>query len=199
MWIGVTGGIATGKSTVSNYLKSKGYPVIDADLISHRLTQKGELAYAPILQVFGPAILGLDEQIDRKKLGSIVFKDPSKKLLLESILHPLIQSEVAYQKKKYEDLGHKLVFYDVPLLFEKNLNNQFDAVVLVYSDEGLQRERLKTRNLLSDSEIDARLGAQLPIEQKVKQADYIIDNTGSLEQIRVEVDLFLKKVDSGLN
>ena len=132
-WTGLTGGIATGKSTAKKLIESLGIPVVDADQISHKLSEVGAAGYTQIVSHFGHSILNSDLTINRKKLGKIIFSDSSLKLKLESILHPLVQTEVRVQRETHRLNGAKLCFYDVPLLFEKKLWSDFDATVLMSS------------------------------------------------------------------
>lgn len=178
-WIGLTGGIATGKSTASRLIQSLDIPVIDADHISHQMTKFGADGYHSVVSHFGMDILKPDLEIDRKKLAEIVFQNPHKKKQLEEILHPLIHAEVERQKNQFEKQGHRLCFYDVPLLFENNLQEQFDSVVLVWCDLQTQLERLMKRNKLTEEEALLRIRNQQPLSQKVYGSDYCLDNSGT--------------------
>lgn len=177
-WIGLTGGIATGKSTVARLLEGLGFPVIDADQISHRLTRRGEEGYLKVTQEF-KNIVGADLEIDRKKLAEIIFNNSSEKQKLESILHPLIQKEVQRLRQTYQLSGQLVCFYDIPLLFEKNLKSQFDQVIVVWCDPQIQLERFIFRSKVSKDEALIRIKAQLPMSEKICQATYCIDNSGS--------------------
>jgi dephospho-CoA kinase len=180
LWVGLTGSIGTGKSTVALILKSLGYQVVDADFFAHQVLSRGEKAYELVLQNFGPEILQQDQSIDRKKLAQVVFQNADKLQLLESIVHPEVKNRVEMQKQIFKNANEQIVFYDVPLLFEKNMQGDFDKVVVVACATELQQQRLRTRNNWTDAEINSRLKAQLPIEIKIKSADFIIDNNGSL-------------------
>ena len=191
-WLGLTGGIASGKSTVSRLLSGYGVPVIDADLISHDLTQVGAEGYIKVVQHFGNEILDANGQINRKQLGAIVFNHPEKRLELENILHPLVQDKVKSLKESYSKQGHALCFYDVPLLFEKNLQNQFDKTILIYTPVGLQIRRLMERNHLSHAEAMTRLKSQISLREKVKLADYCLDNSTHIYDLELQVEHLLK-------
>ncbi len=182
-WIGLTGGIATGKSTVARLIESRGYRVIDADQISHQLTRLGFEGYEKIVSHFGSEVLQANQELDRKKIASIIFSDSSAKNQLESILHPLIQTEVQQQKEKHKNDGHSHCFYDVPLLFEKKMQNNFDAVVTVWCDAETQQSRLMSRNQLSENEARRRIENQLPLSHKISQSTYCIDNSGPEESL----------------
>jgi len=186
-WIGLTGGIATGKSTVKNSLVALNIPVIDADLISHEITQVGGLGYQGILSHFGKNILTSDQNLDRKKLGDIVFNDGQKLLQLEQILHPLIQAEVQSRKAGHKVKGEALCFYDVPLLFEKKLEAQFDQIVLVYAPLTTQVERIMLRNNLTHTQALARINAQLPMSEKIQRSHHCLDNSTTNADLSLQV------------
>jgi dephospho-CoA kinase len=193
-WIGLTGGIATGKSTVTGLIESRGFVVIDADQISHELTQLAEPGYLQVLSHFGNDILEPSLRIDRKKLGQIIFSSPEHKQALENILHPLIQERVQELKQSYEDAGKSVLFYDVPLLFENNLAFQFDSVLMVWCQEDVQLKRLMKRNNLSQEEALQRIRAQMPMPEKIKNSTYCIDNSGSEYELIMAVDVFLQQL-----
>ena len=186
-WIGLTGGIATGKSTVKNKLLAMNIPVIDADMISHEITQAGGLGYDQIVSQFGNDILNADQSLNRRQLGDIVFSDPQKLLQLENILHPLIQAEVKQRKLKFHESGEALCFYDVPLLFEKKLAAQFDQIVMVYAPLTTQVERIMLRNNLTHTQALARINAQLPMSEKLSRANFCLDNSTNLEDLNLQV------------
>jgi dephospho-CoA kinase len=191
-WIGLTGGIATGKSTVARLIESRGFPIIDADQIAHEITQFGNEGYAQVVEQFGSEILNAQLHIDRKKLGQVIFNSAEKRRLLEGILHPLIQDEVQEQKKGYELKRVAAVFYDVPLLFENKIQSQFDEVLVVWCQRDTQLNRLMLRNGLTQDEAVSRIKAQMPLSDKIAQATYCIDNSGSEYEIIFAVDAFLK-------
>lgn len=187
-WYGLTGGIATGKSTVARLLQSRGFPVIDADQIAHQLTEKNQPGYQKIIKDFGRDILDKDQNIDRKKLAQIIFNDPAEKSKLESILHPLIQQQVKSLKADYESQNFPMCFYDVPLLFEKELESQFDAVILVYTQPEIQIQRLMTRNHLTLVEAQARIKNQSPMPDKIKKSQFCLDNSTNIQDLETQVD-----------
>jgi dephospho-CoA kinase len=195
-WIGLTGGIATGKSAAKKIIESLGHPVIDADLIAHKISQPTQLGFEKIKAAYGNEILLPDGTIDRKKLGAIIFKSELKKLELESLLHPIIQDEVILQRKQYEQAGHSICFYDVPLLFEKKLQKQFLSTILIWCDFETQLERLKSRNNLSTSEAMDRIGSQIPMSDKLPLATYCIDNSTTLHSLQLQIESRLKKLNS---
>lgn len=197
-WIGLTGSIATGKSTVARLVESLGVPVIDADQIAHQLTQFGQPGYQSVISEFGEEILNDQLFINRKKLGEIVFSNPEKKHRLESILHPLIQEEVSKQRLRYQELGHKYAFYDIPLLFEGKTQDQFDAIVVVWCNAQIQLQRLMQRNKLTESEAILRIKSQMNIENKIFHATYCIDNSGDESQLITLVDALVYKLNQSL-
>lgn len=185
MWVGLTGGMGCGKSTVAHLIRKKGYLVIDADAISKQLTEKDQLGYKAIVQEFGPGLLNLDGSLDRNKLSEIVFSNQSDLKRLENILHPLIQIEVNRQKMSS---NQKIIFYDVPLLFEKKMESQFDKIVSVVCNEENQIERLKLRTHLRAVEIQKRIHVQIPNDYKIKHSDYIIQNDKSIDELICSVN-----------
>ncbi|HOA40547.1 MAG TPA: dephospho-CoA kinase [Halanaerobiales bacterium] len=186
MIIGLTGGIASGKSTVSAYLAELGAIIIDADKIAHEIMEKGKPAYRKIIEAFGREILAANGEIDRSRLGKIVFNDREKKRLLEEITHPQIIKEM--REKIEENRGqNKIIVLDVPLLFEAGLEKMVDESWLVYVDRETQLERLMARDGLSYQEANKRIKSQLSLEKKRELADFIIDNRGNLEELKREV------------
>ncbi len=196
-WYGLTGGIASGKSSVSQILKNEGFAVVDADLIAREVVDAGRPGLQLVVDQFGTSVLKPDGGLDRKKLGQMVFGQPEKLLLLESILHPLVKQETARQRQSYKDQGQALVFYDVPLLFEKNMQADFDGIIVVATSEDVQRARMKTRDRLSEDEITKRLGSQKSMAEKIKQATWVIQNDGSLEDLKKSTLQVLRKIQSG--
>ena len=194
MWIGLTGGLASGKSTVSNLLKRQGVPVIDADEIAHQALRPGTGPYQKVLSHFGKTILAADQSIDRKKLGALVFNQKDELLYLESVIHPYVQEQVLIHKEQALARGHGIAVYDVPLLFEKNLMPQFDRIVVVGTKEETQIQRVLKRNQWSREEALARLRNQLPIEDKIARADDVIWNEGSLEELELQTNQWLQKI-----
>lgn len=195
-WIGLTGGIASGKSTVSRLFESRGIPVIDADKIAKDVVRLGSPGLQKITQAFGPDILSAGGDLDRKKMGALVFSKPEHLATLEAIIHPLVQSEVQQLRQKFESQGHKLIVYDVPLLFEKNMQAQFEGVVLVWCDLEKQKQRLKERDKLNDSEVQARLSAQVPTSEKKKSANWLIENNSTKEVLEQNFEAVLRKLQS---
>jgi dephospho-CoA kinase len=193
--IGLTGGIASGKSTVARMLLELGIPVIDADQIAREVVEIGEDAYLQIVEKFGEEILQDDKTIDRAKLGAIVFNDEEKRKLLNSIVHPAVRQKMLEQKEQYVKKGEKNIVLDIPLLFESNLTYLVDKILVVYVDGHIQLERLMERNCFSKEEAEARIKAQLPLKEKAAKADAVIDNNGTIEQTKEQLLNILKQWD----
>ena len=183
--IGLTGGIASGKSTVSNMFKEMKITVIDADVEARLAVQKGEPAHRKIVEVFGEEILLLDGEIDRQKLGSVIFHDSEKRQMLNNIVHPEVRARMNRQivEAQHEDT----VVLDIPLLFESKLTYMVEKTLLVYVDETIQLERLMNRNSLSKEDASARIAAQMPLAEKIQLADAVINNNGSIQETRKQL------------
>jgi dephospho-CoA kinase len=186
MWIGLTGGIASGKSSVTEILRAQGCPVIDADVLARQAVGPGSEALTSIVKKFGSDFLDSQGGLNREKMGSLIFRDPEARQQLESIVHPWVQNECQRLKQNFISQGAELIFYDVPLLFEKQMQNQFDAVVLVSTREDLQRQRLRLRSNLPENEISNRLAAQMPLSVKEAEADFVIPNNSTLEDLKTK-------------
>ena len=185
MKIGLTGSIACGKSTVSSFLRDSGYTVIDADAISHALTAPGGAALPAIREAFGDGVFSGDT-LDRRALGSIVFADPVKRAQLNAILHPMILSSI-YAALDESDAPEKLVFADVPLLYECQMEAHFDRVWVVAAQEETQLDRLMTRDQLTKDEAISRIRSQMPLEEKCRRADAVIMTDGPIAQTQKQV------------
>lgn len=194
MWIGLTGGLASGKSTVAQILRKKGFSVIDADQVARDVLKKNGPGFEPTLRTFGQDLKGPDGELDRQKLAQLVFQDKEALGRLESIVHPYVQSEVKKQRQSLEQKGVTHAFYDVPLLYEKNLEDQFDRIVVVGCDVATQKKRAQQRNGWSESEVNARLLSQIPLIEKMKKSSYVILNEGSLADLEKSVDVFVKSL-----
>lgn len=195
--LGLTGGIATGKSTVSKYLQAeKNVPVIDADLIAHQITAPGQPALKEIAKAFGPGMVSFDGQLNRKKLGGLVFNDSDAREQLNQITHPRVYAEFERQLAELESQGVPLVVLDIPLLFESNQGMAYDGIALVTIDEKTQLKRLMNRNQLDESEAWNRIHAQMPLAKKQAMADFLIDNSSTLAHTYAQVDAMLEAVKS---
>lgn len=192
-WIGLTGGMGTGKSTVSSIIQTFGYSVLNADKYAHEALKKTSSIFPQIIALFGDKIFGADGEIDRKKLGSIVFADKFLLGKLEALTHPWIQTAIQNEKTALEKKGVEMAFYDVPLLFEKKLHKKFDKIVVVTCKRETQIQRAMERTKLSEDEVRKRLANQLSTEDKAKMAHYVLRNDGSVEELKMKVqDLILQ-------
>lgn len=191
--IGLTGSIATGKSTVAKMFLELGVPVIDADQISREVVEPGERAYEKIVDVFGKGILHDDGTINRKKLGAIVFQDEEKRKVLNRIVHPEVRKKMLERRDRLVDENKKAVVLDIPLLFESKLTHFVEKTVVVYVNPDVQLKRLMSRDDITEEEALHRIHAQIPIGEKAEMADEIIDNNGTIEETYQQVKNILKK------
>jgi len=195
--IGLTGGIASGKSTVSTMLKEMDISVVDADIEARLAVMKGEPVYFKIIEMFGREILLEDGEIDRQKLGSVIFHQAKKRQILNEIVHPEVRKRMWDQTEKAKKNGEEVVVLDIPLLFESKLTYMVDKTLLVYVDAETQIQRLIARNNLSVEDAEARIRSQLPLSDKIKLADAVIDNNGSIADTKKQLHEIL--VQFGIN
>ncbi|MGO1759840.1 MULTISPECIES: dephospho-CoA kinase [Mammaliicoccus] len=188
--IGLTGGIATGKSNASNILKEHGFYIVDADIASRKAVEKNSTGLKQVQEVFGDQAI-IDGEMNRQYVGSVVFKDESMRLKLNNIIHPIVREIMDAEKKLGLEKG-KNVIMDIPLLFENKLQDTVDETWLVYTTEETQISRLKQRNQLSDDEATSRIQSQMPIEEKKQLADEIIDNNGTLEELAQNIETLIE-------
>lgn len=191
--IGLTGGIASGKSTVSQMFHDMQIPVIDADIIAREVVEQGKPAYKEIVAVFGKDILQADGELDRPRLGSIVFHNEEKRLQLNQIVHPAVRKEMNAQKDRYITGGRRAVVLDIPLLFESKLTALVDQILLVAVNPETQLERLMQRNAFTEEEAKARIASQMPLAEKIPLADEIIYNNGTIAETKAQLSGVLKK------
>lgn len=193
--VGLTGGIACGKSTVASIFVELGAHLIDFDRLAHYVQEPGKPAYKEVVHHFGKAILRQDKKIDRVKLGNIVFGDKKKIAELNNIVHPLVYQEWRVRLDKIRTKEkHAVVLSDVPLLFEGKMQELFDLTVLVLIDPEEQIRRLRIRNGLSKEDAEKRLKSQMPIREKIKLADIVIDNEGSVSDTENKVKQVWEKL-----
>lgn len=196
--IGLTGGIATGKSTVSSIIKKYGYKVIDADKIAKEVVEKGTPAYKEIVEFFGEGILNEDRSINRKKLGSIIFKKESLRKKLNDIVHPYVFQSIKELIDEYSQ-SERYIFVDVPLLIEEMDNFMkyginFHEIWLVYTDDKTQLDRLIVRDSIDKKEGKQRIKAQMPIMLKREYATKVIDNGGDLEALEKQMEKIMDEI-----
>lgn len=187
MIIGLTGGIATGKSKVADFLMKHGLPVVDADKVAREVVEPGEKAYSQIIDHFGTEILDKDGSINRKELGRVIFSDREKREMLNQIVHPAVRQRMIEKKEVLQKQGSELVVFDIPLLIENKLQHMVDLVVLVYAEPAVQMERLMERDNQGKEDANNRIASQMPIEEKKQYADEVIDNSGSEEETEQQI------------
>lgn len=193
MIIGLTGGIATGKSTVSAMLVSRGALLVDADIIAREVMLPGHPVLAAVQERFGPEVMNDDGTLNRKALGRIVFGDQAELQALNNITHPAIRQEVKQRMMTFElQQPDKLVVVDIPLLYESKLDNLFQEIMVVYVPRTLQLQRLMERDGLAALEAEQRLASQMDIEEKKRKADIVIDNSKDLQYTEQQLEQWLR-------
>ncbi|MED0678139.1 dephospho-CoA kinase [Aneurinibacillus thermoaerophilus] len=194
MIVGLTGGIACGKSTISRMLAERDARIIDADIIAREVVRPGEKAWSLIVERFGRGILLDSEEIDRVKLGSIVFADEKARLALNDIVHPAVRQRMRQLTQEAQEEGVSLIVLDIPLLYESKLEYMVEKVIVVYCTPEQQLERLIKRNGFSAEEARRRIASQMPVEEKKLRADYVIDNSGTLKETEEQVDELMEQL-----
>jgi dephospho-CoA kinase len=192
--IGLTGGIASGKSTVATILKQLGAAVINADELSREVVQPGKGAWKEIVETFGAAVLQSDKTLDRKKLRTVVFDNPEARKKLEAIIHPKVRALAEEKIRELAAAGRSIIVYEVPLLFEGQLHHWLRPVILVACDINTQRQRLRDRDQLTNTEAQQHIDAQMSLEEKRKLADYVIENNGNIEELEQQVKSVLESI-----
>ena len=187
--IGLTGSIATGKSSVSKYLQKRGYEILDADQVVHGLQAAGSPTLAKIAAVFGDVVLGDDGSLNRQVLGQIIFEDAAARHRLEAIMHPMVRAEF---ERKIDASKADVLFLDVPLLFEAGFDDMTTVTLVISSSTNNQLQRLMKRDGLTKPEAQARIDSQMPMSEKVARADFVIDNNGDLCELEENVEQFLE-------
>lgn len=194
MIIGLTGGIACGKSTVARMLVSRGAKLVDADVIAREVVLPGSPVLGQVAARFGQAVLQEDGSLNRKKLGEIIFGDAEAKKELEMLLHPPIRQLMWERMQSLNEADPSgLVVVDIPLMYESGLESRFEEIMVVYVPREIQLQRLMVRDALDREQAERRLEAQWPIDRKKELADILIDNRGTLEQTEAQIDLFWQR------
>lgn len=188
--IGLTGGIGTGKSTVSELLAVHGFKIVDADIAAREAVEKGSEGLEQVRQVFGDEAIDENGEMNRKYVGEIVFNDDKMREKLNQIIHPIVRDLMERQKEAYLKEGFNVIM-DIPLLFENNLQDTVDETWLVYASESIQVERLMERNDLTQEEAKARVYSQISIDKKRRMADCVIDNRGTLLELKQNLEALL--------
>lgn len=192
--VGLTGGIASGKSTVSEILARQGAAIINADVLAREVVEPGRQAWTEIVNTFGTAVLQPDRALDRQKLRALIFDDPDARKKLESIIHPQVRALAEQRIREHAAAGYAVIVYEVPLLFEGNLQEWLRPVILVACEVDTQRKRLQSRDNLSAVQAQKHIEAQMSLEEKRRLADYVIENNGSLEDLERQVQAVLEKI-----
>ncbi len=185
--IGLTGSIGTGKSQVSRILRELGAPVIDADALTHDLQQRGQALWQAVRRHYGWSILGPNGQILRRKLGRRIFRDPAQRQDLNGLVHPVVRQHIAQRVAELSQQGYPVVVLDIPLLIEGHWHEVVDEIWVVYAPMHLQLQRVIRRDRLGEAEALRRIRSQMPIDEKIRYADHIIDNQGSLDLLTEQV------------
>lgn len=194
MRIGLTGGIATGKSTVSNMLAAQGVHIVDADIIAREVMNPGQPLLAAVADRFGPEFLLPEGGLDRRRMAEHIFNRPEEREALNAIVHPAIRAEIRRQVDAAEAADPTgIVAADIPLLYESGLEGLYEKIVVVYVPRAVQLERLTMRDGLAPEQAEGRLNAQLDIEEKKRRADFVIDNSGTLEETQRQVEVLLEQ------
>ncbi|MDP1945974.1 MAG: dephospho-CoA kinase [Nitrospirota bacterium] len=193
--VGLTGGVATGKSTVAGMFKQCGAVIIDADQLARDVVEPGRPAWREIVTLFGKAVLKPDRSLNRQALAAIVFRHPAKRRALEHIIHPRVAREqVRLTREAARQDPQSVVIYDVPLLFEAGIDKRVDQTIVVTADRNTQIARLKKRNGLSRAEALRRIKSQMPMSQKVQQTDYVLNGTLSRPSLRRQISQLFKSL-----
>ena len=192
--VGLTGSIASGKSTVARRLKDSGIPVIDLDKVGHEVLRRRHEAFEPVVAAFGDGILGDDGEIDRKKLGAIVFADPLARARLNAIVHPKIRDEERRRTASMAEKRVDAIATEAALLIETGQRDRFDFFVVVGCDSATQVGRIRNRDGIGEAEARARMSAQLSFEEKRKFADWVIDTGGTMEATRAAADALVVEI-----
>ncbi|MDN6028323.1 MAG: dephospho-CoA kinase [Lactobacillus sp.] len=194
--LGITGGIATGKSTVDAFLREKQLPIVDSDAIAHQLLAPGAAGWVNVKTTFGEKFLNADQTIGRAALGRYVFTNPEALAQLNMLNHPLIYAEIKRQIAAYRQQGAALIVFDAPLMYETGGEKLCDYVLVVTTTSALQLKRLMTRNQISRRAALARIHSQLPLAVKIAKADFVINNVGSKAELRRKLDQVIASIES---
>lgn len=192
--LGLTGGIATGKSTADNFFLENNIPVVDTDKIAHDLMEPNQASYLAIVNYFGKDILNNNQEIDRKKLGQIVFSDRSQLAKLNKLTHPLIYQETKRQLDEFVKQKQSLIVMDVPLLFESGFDALADQTLVVSADPEVQLQRLMDRNNLTKTDAMNRINSQMSLKEKEQKANYVIYNNSSRDELNRQLQELVKKI-----
>ena len=189
--VGLTGGISSGKSTVSSYLKQLKIPVIDADEVARKVVEPNSQGAREIRKTFGSDVFEEDGSLNRQKLGALIFSNAENRQKLDELLQPLIKIMILDEIEEYRQKGENMIVLDLPLLFEKQYEELCEEIIVVYIPKELQLERLMKRNQYTKQEALSRIDSQLSIEEKRKRATVLLDNQGTIQQLYHQVEQWL--------
>lgn len=196
--VGLTGGIGSGKSTFSALLRARGVPVIDADRLAREAVAPGSAGLAEVVRAFGDDVLDASGGLDRKRMAARVFADPAARRALEDIVHPRVREAMAAEVQRLAATGVPLALYDVPLLYEAGRERDVETVVVVWAPREAQLARLSARDGMSAAEAEARISAQMPLDEKARRADFVVVNDGTLEALEAKADALLSDLSRNL-
>ena len=191
--IGVTGGIASGKSLVSAYLIAHGFPIVDADIVAREVVASDSIGLKKVAATFGNEIVDTKGNLDRKRLAKIVFADDSQLKLLNDILQPLIRQQIQQELQQFIAQGQEYIFLVAPLLFEENYQSMCDEIMVVTVTLQTQLQRLMSRDQLNEQQARRRIAAQWPLSRKIALADVVIDNEGTIAQTKAQLAAWIKR------
>ncbi|MEK4386839.1 dephospho-CoA kinase [Solibacillus sp. FSL W7-1464] len=191
MIIGLTGSIASGKSTVAKMIESYGLPIVDADVVARKVVEPGTPTLKKIAEAFGPEVIAQDGSMDRAKVGSMIFHNEEMRKTLNGIIHPAIREEMLRQRDEFISFGEKNIFMDIPLLFESKLEHFVEKIIVVSVNKEVQLKRLMERNGFTEEEANARIATQIPVKEKEKLADAVIHNNCTLEDTAIQLQNIL--------
>ena len=194
--VGLTGGIASGKSTVARILKDLGAAIVDADALSREVVDPGQDGWHEIVATFGREVLQGDQTLDRQKLRKLIFNNPEARKKLEAIIHPRVRALAEERIRQHGDAGYAIVVYEVPLLFEGGLQEWLRPVILVASDDNIQRQRLQQRDSLDAEAAQKHIDAQMSLVEKRRLADYVIENNGTLADLEAQVRAVIAEIQT---
>lgn len=194
--VGLTGGIASGKSTVARILKDLGAAIVDADALSREVVSPGQDGWHEIVATFGREVLQADQTLDRQKLRKLIFNNPEARKKLEAIIHPRVRALAEERIREQGDAGYAIVVYEVPLLFEGGLQEWLRPVILVASDVNIQRQRLQHRDSLDAEAAQKHIDAQMSLVEKRRLADYVIENNGTLADLEAQVRAVIAEIQA---
>jgi dephospho-CoA kinase len=196
--VGLTGGIGSGKSTFSALLRERGAAVVDADRLARDAVAPGSAGLAEVVRAFGEDILDASGALDRKRMAARVFADPVARRRLEAIVHPYVRAGMAAEVRRLAATGAPLALYDVPLLYEAGREGDVDVVVVVWAPREAQLARLAARDGMSAAEAEARIAAQMPLDEKARRADFVVVNDGTLADLAAKADALLGDLSRNL-